>query len=534
MYKIMLVDDETQVREAIIEMVPWEECGFTVVGQAANGRDALEVLDSVTTDVVITDIKMPIMDGIEFIKAVREIQPLIKIVILSGFGEFEYAKDAISLNVIEYLLKPVSVAGLTKTLNSIREKLDAENEDRLNVEQMREEYVDNLPVLRENFLLSLMLNPYETQSIKARSESLEMDLSGPAFVVIAVNCTKLSHSLFYYAPKGMEVMMLSIKSIARDICEKYFHAHVVLNGENILLLASDSADKIDAFLPIAVKEIQQDFSKHYGLQVTIGISEHFYDVAQTRKAYEQCISALGYRIVAGKTGIIYIGDIERQYSATIVLTEDDELRLNSIMKSGTREELGEFTDKLFAMLSASVTSVADCQIFMIELFAVLIKSTKNLTEDIQKRITQNIGLITDLHKYDSIDTLKHNFQELCLEIMDNVASTRADATDQWATQGYDYIMNRYADPDLSLKTVSDSLHISSSYFGAVFKKVWKDSFTNILIKRRMQRAYDLVTTTNLKILQIAAETGYTDQHYFSYCFKKYYGKSVSEVRGQIK
>lgn len=534
MYKIMLVDDETQVREAIIEMVPWEECGFAVVGQAANGSDALEVLESVVADVVITDIKMPIMDGIQFIKAVREIQPLIKIVILSGFSEFEYAKDAISLNVIDYLLKPISVAGLTKTLNAIREKLDAENDDRLNVEQMREEYVGSLPVLRENFLLSLMLNPYHTQPVARRAESLDMDLCGPSYVVLAINCGKLSNSLFKYAPKGIELMMLSIKTVAGEICSKYFRAHVVANGDNILILVSDDKEKIDAFLSIAVKEIQQDFFKHYGLQVTIGISEQFADIPLARKGYEQCISALGYRIVAGKTGIIYIGDIEREYSAAISLTEEDELRLNNIMKTGTSEELAEFSAKIFTILSENVTSMADCQLFMIELFAALIKSTKNLAENIQNRIARNIGLITDLHKYDSIDALKHSFDILCMEIMDNVASTRADAADQWATQGYEYIMNKYSDPDLSLKSVSDQLHISSSYFGAVFKKVWKDSFTNILIKRRMQKAHELVTTTNLKILQIAAETGYTDQHYFSYCFKKYHGKSVSELRGQVK
>lgn len=534
MYKIMLVDDESQVREAIIEMIPWNDHGFTVVGQAANGRDALEILDTVNPDVIITDIKMPIMDGMELIRAVRESQPLIKIVILSGFGEFEYAKDAISLNVIEYLLKPISVNGMIQTLDSIREKLDRENEDRLNVEEMRKVYEENLPVLRENFLLSLMLNPYESQYVRTKSESLDMDLAGPAFVVFAVDCSRLSHSLFHYAPKGTGVMMLSVRHISAQICEKYFRTQQVIIGENVLVLASGIKEKLDAFLPIAVQEIRQDLQKHYGLQVTIGISEQFSDAVHTRRAYEQAVSATGYRIIGGREGIIYIGDIERSYGASCTLSEEDQIRLNSIMKTGTREELTEYADRLFGMLSSGVSGAADCQVFMIELFAALIKATRNLTESAQQRIAQNMELITDLKKFDSFDSLKNKFTSLCLEIMESIASTRADATDKWAAQGYEYIMSNFSDPDLSLKSVSDALHISSSYFGAVFKKAWKDSFTNILIKKRMQAAYELVTTTNLKILQIAAQTGYTDQHYFSYCFKKYYGKSVSEIRGQCK
>ena len=138
LYKIMLVDDEEEVRKSIINKIDWADAGFEVIGDAENGKDALEKIEQNEPDVVLTDIKMPYMDGLTMAETIRQLYPSVKIVIFSGFDEFEYAKKAIKLNVIEYILKPVNVEELTAILKKIKKNLDEEIEQKRNVNLLRE------------------------------------------------------------------------------------------------------------------------------------------------------------------------------------------------------------------------------------------------------------------------------------------------------------------------------------------------------------------------------------------------------------
>ena len=161
LYRIILVDDEEEVRKSIIRKIDWEAVGFSVAGDAENGEDALEKIEVLEPDVVLTDIRMPYMDGLTLAERLRQKYPSIKIVIFSGYDDFEYAKRAIKLNVAEYILKPVNVEELTAILKRIRANLDEEIELKRNVDRLRENYVKSLPILKEQFLMDLISRPME-------------------------------------------------------------------------------------------------------------------------------------------------------------------------------------------------------------------------------------------------------------------------------------------------------------------------------------------------------------------------------------
>ena len=150
LYRIILVDDEEEVRKGIIRKIDWEALGFQVVGDAENGQDALEKIEQLEPDVVMTDIRMPYMDGLTLTSWIRQKYPSVKVLIFSGFDDFEYAQKAIKLNVTEYILKQVNVEELTRILNRVRENLDQEIEQRRDVDRLRESYLSSLPILRED------------------------------------------------------------------------------------------------------------------------------------------------------------------------------------------------------------------------------------------------------------------------------------------------------------------------------------------------------------------------------------------------
>ena len=178
LYRIILVDDEEEVRKIIIRKIKWEENGFLVAGDAENGEDALEKIELLEPDLILTDIRMPYMDGLTLAERVRQKYPSMKIVIFSGYDDFEYAKQAIKLNVTEYILKPVNVEELTAILQKIKANLDQEIEQKRNVNLLRENYIKSLPILREQFLNELVNAPIAYETVQTRLKEYGISLSG--------------------------------------------------------------------------------------------------------------------------------------------------------------------------------------------------------------------------------------------------------------------------------------------------------------------------------------------------------------------
>ena len=201
LYKIMLVDDEEEVRTSIIKKINWEANGFEVVGDAENGRDALEKIENLEPNVIITDIRMPYMDGLALTENIRQRFPSIKVIIFSGFDDFTYAKEAIRLGVTEYILKPVNVDELTEILKKVRAKLDEEIESARNIDSLRESYKASLPVLREQFLNKLIIKKgfYDENAIliadpdhsnQAEDRFIILGLSTELHMLLVCHCYK--------------------------------------------------------------------------------------------------------------------------------------------------------------------------------------------------------------------------------------------------------------------------------------------------------------------------------------------------------
>ena len=178
LYRVLLVDDEEDIREGISRKMDWLGLGFSLVGEAANGQDALELAESLRPDVILTDIKMPFMDGLELCRILTDRLPAARFVVFSGFDAFEYAKQAIQMNVVEYILKPINADELSAVLRRLKDQLDRERAERRNVELLRSRYMENLPVLRELFYANLLDGRIEPGTERERAAHLDIDLQG--------------------------------------------------------------------------------------------------------------------------------------------------------------------------------------------------------------------------------------------------------------------------------------------------------------------------------------------------------------------
>ena len=406
-YTVVVADDEQELREAVCSMIRWEEIGFRLVGSAGNGLDALQLVEQLQPDLLLTDIQMPFITGTELAKSVRELQPLISIAFLSGYDDFEYAQRAIENRVISYLLKPISVAELTAALCEIHEKMERHFQELRPVD---------VHVSKHLTTASLLLDPYAEYSGED-AERLLLE-SGMVFTRpydIAVFSVRVCHA-----------DQRSAHMIDR-ILRKYFSCCSFASGGRILSLVI--SENGFTHIGAALDELYYACRRMLDENCILGISRFFPDL---RYCTEACREAVEVQQKATEPGIF-------RYEDLIVHSE----------------------------AAASNSSVSPAG---------------------------------------------EGVRSLCQQAMKIIAS-------------------EYRDETLSLSSVSERLHVNPNYLSANMKKYAGDTFINLLIRERMEQALRLLQQPGgMKIAEIAAACGYSDQHYFSYCFKKYHGTSPARMR----
>ncbi|MBC8061097.1 MAG: response regulator [Clostridiaceae bacterium] len=538
MYKLILVDDEEEVRKGILKKIQWEQYGFQLIGEAENGREALEIAEKVTPDVVITDIKMPFMDGLQLSEVLKKRFPNIKIIILTGFDEFEYAHRAVNLNVIEYALKPVSSKDLIEILLKAKTQIDEELSKKADMDDLKEHYVKSLPILKEKFFTSLITSKMPKEEIQEKSINYNVCLDGKAFVVAVIS---MDQGDIYYSKKTeyaktLELIKFAVFNIATEILSKYNMDNVFMYNDQVILISNYSEeDRIaisNKILPI-LEEIRQNIKRCLMLTVTIGLGTIFSDVSLISDSYENAMSALDYRLIIGNDRTIWIEDIEPSSKDKIVFDEIMEHDLSSAIKVGTEEEINDILDKMFDKLLAVKVPFKDYQIYLLEMLTTILKVAKNSNVDLVNVFGENYNLFVELYEFNDLNRVRKWFKDISLRIWTYIIADRQDTCKLLVQKAEDYISRYYSDSEITINKLCNYLHISPTYFSFIFKRETEMTFVNYLTQIRMDMSKELLRTTNMKSSAIAKYVGYSEPNYFSYCFKKYFGVSPSEYRNSL-
>ena len=328
MYSILLADDEEEVRKGIIRKIDWENLGFQVVGDAENGEEALEKIEQLKPDVVMTDIRMPYMDGLTLSKRIRQKYPSTKILIFSGYDDFEYAQQAIKLNVTEYILKPVNVEELTEILNRVRDNLDEEIEQRRNVRRLRESYQNSLPILREIFLNDLVKGNVPEGEVRARLEEYGVNILGASRWMAAVISTEMPEKEEQDSlPLKRELIPISVKQFMEDSLKPYFRFAIFNSTSNIIIIvAIDEFNTQTGFID-ALEDTCKEAGKILGVTITVGVGHESGKLEQIGESYQAAVDALGYQAIVGTGGPIFIRDMEPVNRGRLQLSQKDEVAL---------------------------------------------------------------------------------------------------------------------------------------------------------------------------------------------------------------
>lgn len=525
-YKVLLADDENDVLAVIRRKIDWSALGLEEPMEASNGVEALELAEKVQPDIVMTDIKMPYMDGLELARQLRSLYPDIRIIILSGFDEFEYAKEAVHLNAVEYLLKPVDSAYLTSVFRKITASLDQEHEERQNQKLLEQYYQQSLPVLQENFFTSLVQGHIPQEEIHKYCSTYQIALPGPYYAVA------IFHTGSTVLPQGMQYILLvmSVRKLAEEKVSDHWQPHFFSFLNNLCMIVSldsqqeirELTDELDRFCRLAKSALKAT--------VTCGIGHPCDSLSELSESYNGARQAVSYRVVYGSGQAINIAEVAPKESELSSAASD--LELQNVFKQMKLENPEELRDAIHRFLNTSIprSSIAAYHLFIMELIGHLGRFARDNELDLEQAFGKDPTTM-DLQSR-SPETLESWMTDVCLRMQKELSGHRRSSTESIVMKAKDYIQDHYNDPDLNLNSLCSDLGVSTSYFSTIFRRETGQPFISYLTEYRMNKAADLLISGNEKTYIVATQVGYSDPNYFSYVFRRRFGVSPSKYKGR--
>lgn len=542
MLKIFLAEDEVVVRETIKRMIPWEELGFELVGEAADGEMALPLLIRQQPDLLITDIKMPFMDGLTLARLAKKEIPGLKVVILSGYDDFNYAKQAIGIGVEDYLLKPITKNALIERLSEIRSRYEREKTQKEYYEKFQREMQAYEKNSSRDFFEALVDGSMDMMEVYKRAEKLGLDIVAEAYnvLIFTMNCDEDF--------SGQRDEYSSWEAESLELLENFFagHSSAMLFRSNIFsygVLLKGQRETIEENTRACVDEIRKILSRQDGRREWfLAVGQSVERLSQIQKSYHTASRAFSQRYLYDENILYYDemetmehpgGQAETEDNAYLQKVDVNALNpaiLQKFLSNGLQEETENFVkDYFYAIGQEPMESLVFRNYVILNVRFSVISFIKGLgcdTNEMESADTEEVLAESGKNMESAIAYAKKMISQ-AIEIRDQNSGNKNRSILKTAV---DFIDSHYMEEDISLNTVANVANVSSNHFSALFSQNMGQTFIEYLTTLRMNKAKELLRCTGMRSSEIAGEIGYKDAHYFSYLFKKTQGMTPSDYR----
>jgi two-component system response regulator YesN len=532
MYRILLVDDEILVRDAIKENIDWQSMDCELVGDCENGKQAAEFVQEHPVDIVLTDILMPYMDGMELSHFLHDNYPDIVIAVFSGFGEFEYAKKAIQYGVSEYLLKPVTAMELTGVIQKMKEKVEQTRKEKAKMESLTktsENYRENAQVIRSKTLEALVNCTIDIQKSLDKLEEMGITLSGCGYRVAVFDIDLYSGMYQLDMEKRQEsaLMAFVLFNISDEIVNRENAGIVYQEGNNrvCVLFQEKWSRNFNGRIKEICHEIQTEIRKVMGTEVSMAIGKWVKTLEELSGSHDVAVQALQYRYLLGGSLLIDMEEIHPVQDIDLRKSLD---RLKEFLKSGKKEEMEAEFQSIEEQVKQSFAEKSRACMYLQQVIRVVDVAGEEVSSDISRIRDERKDLLCQVTAQKSFGQACKIVKEYILQVYDALTELNTSSGERQARMALDYIQKNYMDPNLSLNDICSYLNISTSYFSTIFKEVTGETFTEVLIRTRMEKAKELLENTTMKNYEIAERVGFADAHYFGISFKKMTGCTPTE------
>jgi two-component system response regulator YesN len=537
LYKIAIVDDEAVMRMGLRHIVDWQQLGFDIAVEAIDGQDALQKIKETSVDVVITDINMSKMDGIELLKELKKQKLCAYTIFLTGFGEFKYAQKGIELGIYDYLLKPMEPEKIREVFMRIFEDLEKNKKEEHTKKMLLEKYKFSIYMSREKIIYD-MLRGKELRYISLEELFDEYKIpfvrSKAAVAVIEVDDFDFNAERWVSTQKDV-IIIDKIKAIIQEIFDSYqYMKYILVDGDigsiNLIFQPSEEIYQRDINLLFMglLNACLNKIRKEAVVKVTIGVGKIYDDIKLIHRSYREAKEALLHKHVIGKSRLIHIEQLEGfENKAYIYPIEKKQLLISYISLGDDRakEIACKFFDELYDSISNDIDKLNK---EVIEIYQILYKQIEKSYKGLVNVYDFN-SIIDGNYIINNAGDLKNNFINVISKIISAIKEYKLDCNDSIINKACEYVLEHIME-NITLSSISDFLSISKNYFCALFKQETGQNFLDYLTKAKMDKAKILLKSTNMKIYEISSMLGYGDTAYFTKLFKKYVGYTPAEYK----
>lgn len=532
MYKILLVDDEILVRDAIRENIDWKGMDCELVGDCENGQQAAEFVQNHEVDIVLTDICMPYMDGMELSHFLHDNYPDIIIVIFSGFGEFEYAKRAIQYNVSEYMLKPITAMELTKVIERMKEKADARQKEKNKIQILMRDsqgYKKNANMIRSKTIEALVNCTRDVKESLEELDKMGIHMEASSYRVAVFDMDLYSDLYQIDTEKRQEsaLMAFVLYNVSDEIVNEKKAGVAYQEGSNrvCVVFMGNKTKEGSALIRETCQEIKDKVKEVIGIEVSMGIGSWVRSPGELIFSHRMAEKAIQRRYLLGGNLLI---DMEEDETDQAISIQDYLEQLKNAIKTGKKEEMDRILDKIEAEIRGALVDKSYACVYLQQVIRVIGNSVQSMVSDGADIIMEREKLLKAVTEQKCFQAATDLVRAYAQKMFEELTNYNSSAGQRQASLAMDYIRNNYMDTELSLNSICSYLNISTSYFSTIFKDITGETFVEALTRTRMEKAKELLENTTLKNYEIAEKVGFSDPHYFGISFKKMTGKTPTE------
>lgn len=529
--KAIIVEDEPRVRKGLSEAVDWPQFGMQLAGTAANGLEGLELFKLQRPALVIADIRMPVMDGLAMTEAILEMAPQTKVIIISGHDEFEYAQKCISLGVTNYLLKPIGKKQFLMELERVRNEINEDLQRQAKIMDWEAKLKNRLPVLRQAFLEEWLTGAAvnRTEALKDNFTFLEIpcDLDREAAVAIFELDADREEGRTAGETRLLE---FAVSNIVEELVDDTGMAFQRGNGQTVVLYQPSSRNLAETEdLSVWAEQTRSRTASLLKISLTAVVSSKAVKAVELPRMFKEILGILRLKHSLGTNTILHQSLVQPEHAPFAILNPSDEALLAQHVEMNNEAEIRALLEACFEQGIAK-NGLAYADEWSYQLAGIFTALAHQLGKTIRSFLNdKTMEKWRHPERFRSLTEMKSWWQELFVQLGQSYEGFRSDRKTRMIQQVMDYV-DEHIFETITREEAARHVYINSSYLSKMFKKVKGESFSDFVIRKKMEKAIHLLQVERVMVYEVAAQLGYKDPSYFARVFKKYTGKSPSDFQ----
>lgn len=539
MFKVLIIDDEPIIRKGLKNVINWKNFECEVCGEAEDGLEGSALIESCLPDIIITDIRMPEVDGLTMLREMKDKVPDSKIIILTGHRNFDYVQEAIKIGAFDFLLKPSKIEELNDVISRAVKEIKFQKERTEEFDKLRVLFNQNIPVLREKFLYDVIYEINTSKSeILEKLELFNIKLDSFILLIVQQDVDESNHKVTNQYDRHLYQFGI-INNFSEVFSDKFEVISITLNDTGIAFLVMPQKYNMEDVFEVIDKKctyLQDIISNCFGFTVTIAVSSQGTKAEDLLNKYKECREALEHKIYLGNNSIIYQGDVNTffKYDDHSMLEKLQKALIEGIKSGNSQlvtEKLNEIAGYIKSNESMSIKFVKSfCQntVSMISNIRMTLLSADNEKKTEADDLGGAYALID---KSDSFEELDLILREIADNVTAKINSYNNKSIRLVLRKAIEYMKSHYHE-QVTLNEVAEHTFVSTYYISRMFKREMGINFVDYLNEIRIDKAKEMLKDVRFKTYEVAEKVGIPDAHYFSKLFKKYVGVTPTEFRDQ--